>query len=127
MVEYLYVMLFSLMFLIAINKIRILLLIKSELRSVNKRGGLILLNEIKKSESLFTKLNSRKYCFSMRGTCELKMIRSSKIEEGSIYIMPLEFKPTNCFAEQLMRDIKINKKHDSKDEIKAYKNKQKVD
>ena len=65
MIEYLYVMLFSLMFLIVINKIRILLLIKSELRLINKRGGLIFLKKKKKSESLFTKNNFRKYLFNM--------------------------------------------------------------
>ena len=113
-------MLYSLMFLIVINKIRILLLIKSELRFINKRGGLILLNEVKKSGSFFTKINARKYCFKIWGQYELKKINSSKIKEGLIYIMPLEFKPTNCFAERLMKDIKLGKKHDSSKEVKAY-------
>jgi hypothetical protein len=111
------------MFLIVINKIRILLLIKSELRLINKRrkrGGLIFLNKLKKSESFFTKVHSRKYLFNMCGECEFKMINSSKIKEGLIYTMPLEFKPTNYFAERLIKDIKIGKKHDSKKEIMAY-------
>ena len=121
MIEYLYIMLFLLMFLIVINKIRITLLIKSKLGELrNKREGLILFNEIKKSNFLFIKKYSRQYEFTVWGYCELKMRDSSKIKEGFIYIMPLELKLTHHLAKQLVEDGEICKKRDSKEELKNY-------
>ena len=109
------------MFLIAINKIRIVFLIKSKLCELkNKREGLIILSEIKKSNFSFIKKYSRQYEFTVWGYCELKMRYSAKIKEDFIYIMPLELKLTHHLAKQLMEDGEIRKKHDSKEELKNY-------
>ena len=100
MTEYLYCMLILLMFLIAIYKIRLILLIRSKLSELGKRrGGLILFNKIRVIDFQFVPSDDkRRYEFKIWGYSEVELRDSDKIEESYLYIMPLEVNFTHKFV-----------------------------
>ena len=106
MTEYLYCMLILLMFLIAIYKIRLILLIRSKLSELGKkRGGLILFNKIKIIDFLFAPSDDkRKHEIKIWGYSEVELRDSDKIEEDYLYIMPLEVNFTQKFPNYLITE-----------------------
>ena len=114
-------MIYSIVLLIIILKLRKLCLIRRKLRELKyKGGGLILSNKIKAYDIIFHKRSFSRYYFSVWGYAEVELKENGKIEVGQTEIKPLEINFTQNFVKYLMEGKEIIKTHDSKEHFREY-------